>query len=46
VLDPHGLKDLLTGSYRGERFSAKAALAELTALEVTLSYRVLSFRVK
>ena len=46
LLDPHALKDLLTGSYRGERFSAKEALAELTALEVTLSYRVLSFRVK
>ena len=46
LLDPHALKDLLTGSYRGERFSAKEALAELTALEVTLSYRLLSFRVK
>jgi 23S rRNA (guanine745-N1)-methyltransferase len=46
VLDPHGLKDLLTGSYRGERFSAQAALAELTTLEVTLAYRLLSFKVK
>lgn len=44
VLDPQGLKDLLLGSYRGERFSAQEALAELTTLEVTLSYRVLSFR--
>jgi 23S rRNA (guanine745-N1)-methyltransferase len=44
VLDPAGLKDLLTGSYRGERFSAKEALAGLTTLEVTLSYRLLSFR--
>ena len=43
-LDPAGLKDLLLGSYRGERFSAQEALAGLTALTVTLSYRVLSFR--
>ena len=42
-LDPAGLKDLLTGSYRGERFSAQEGLAGLTALEVTLGYRVLSF---
>ena len=44
LLDPAALKDLLTGSYRGERFSAKAGLAELTELEVTLAYRLLSFR--
>jgi 23S rRNA (guanine745-N1)-methyltransferase len=43
-LDPPGLKDLLLGSYRGERFSAQEALAGLKALEVTLSYRVLGFR--
>jgi 23S rRNA (guanine745-N1)-methyltransferase len=43
-LDPAGLKDLLTGSYRGERYSAQAALAELTGLTVTLAYRMLSFR--
>jgi 23S rRNA (guanine745-N1)-methyltransferase len=43
LLDPAGLKDLLTGSYRGERFSAQEGLAGLTALEVTLGYRVLSF---
>lgn len=46
VLDPEGLKDLLMGSYRGERFSAKEALAGLSTLAVTLSYRVLSFRVR
>ena len=46
VLDPLGLKDLLMGSYRGERFSAQAGLAELKSLEVTLSYRLLSFRVR
>ena len=44
TLDPDGLKDLLLGSYRGERFSAQEALAGLTALEVTLSYRLLAFR--
>ena len=44
MLDPMGLKDLLVGSYRGERFSAQAGLAGLSALEVTLSYRLLSFR--
>jgi len=44
LLDPPALKDLLAGSYRGERFSAKEGLAELKALEVTLAYRVLSFR--
>lgn len=44
VLDPAALKDLLMGSYRGERFSAQAGLAELQTLEVTLSYRLLSFR--
>lgn len=44
LLDPAGLKDLLLGSYRGERFSAQEALAGLTTLAVTLSYRVLGFR--
>jgi 23S rRNA (guanine745-N1)-methyltransferase len=44
VLDPTGLKDLLMGSYRGERFSAQAGLAQLGTLAVTLSYRLLSFR--
>jgi len=43
LLDPAGLKDLLMGSYRGERFSAQAGLAGLSSLEVTLSYRLLSF---
>jgi len=46
LLDPAALKDLLAGSYRGERFSAQGALAELQSLEVTLAYRVLSFRVR
>jgi 23S rRNA (guanine745-N1)-methyltransferase len=46
VLDPPALKDLLTGSYRGERHSAQAGLAELRPLEVTLAYRLLSFRAK
>jgi 23S rRNA (guanine745-N1)-methyltransferase len=46
LLDPAGLKDLLTGSYRGERFSAQEGLAGLTALDVTLGYRVLSFGAK
>ncbi|MBK8793260.1 MAG: methyltransferase domain-containing protein [Holophaga sp.] len=46
VLDPEGLKDLLMGSYRGERFSAQQGLADLKTLEVTLSYRLLSFRAK
>ena len=44
LLDPDGLRDLLLGSYRGERFSAQEALAGLTALAVTLSYRILCFR--
>lgn len=44
VLDPESLRDLLMGSYRGERFSAREGLAGLEALEVTLSYRLLSFR--
>jgi 23S rRNA (guanine745-N1)-methyltransferase len=44
LLDPAGLKDLLMGSYRGERFSAQEGLAGLQTLEVTLSYRLLSFR--
>lgn len=44
VLDPSGLKDLLMGSYRGERFSAREGLAGLEALEVTLSYRLLGFK--
>ena len=44
VLDPAGLRDLLMGSYRGERFSAQEGLAGLTILEVTLSYRLLGFR--
>ena len=44
VLDPMGLKDLLLGSYRGERYSAQEGLAGLETLEVTLSYRLLSFR--
>jgi 23S rRNA (guanine745-N1)-methyltransferase len=44
VLDPKGLKDLLMGSYRGERFSAQEGLAGLNTLEVTLSYRLLSFK--
>jgi 23S rRNA (guanine745-N1)-methyltransferase len=44
VLDPMALRDLLMGSYRGERFSAREGLAELSTLEVTLSYRLLSFR--
>ena len=44
VLDPMGLKDLLMGSYRGERYSAQEGLAGLETLEVTLSYRLLSFR--
>lgn len=44
VLDPAGLKDLLMGSYRGERFSAQEGLAGLQTLAVTLSYRLLSFR--
>ncbi len=43
-LDPAALRDLLLGSYRGERFSAQKALEGLEALEVTLSYRILSFR--
>ncbi|MDP2877660.1 MAG: methyltransferase domain-containing protein [Holophaga sp.] len=43
-LDPMALKDLLLGSYRGERFSAQAALAQLQEQEVTLSYRLLSFQ--
>jgi len=46
LLDPLALRDLLMGSYRGERFSAQEALAELTALEVTLSYRVLHFQAR
>ena len=45
-LDPEGLRDLLLGSYRGERFSAKEALAGLRTLDVTLSYRLLSFRAR
>jgi hypothetical protein len=44
LLDPDGLRDLLAGSYRGERFSAREGLAGLRDLEVTLSYRLLSFR--
>jgi len=44
VVDPQGLRDLLMGSYRGERFSAQEGLAGLTTLSVTLSYRLLSFR--
>lgn len=44
VLDPAGLKDLLMGSYRGERFSAQRGLAGLGTLEVTSSYRLLCFR--
>jgi hypothetical protein len=32
------------GSYRGERFSAQEGIAGLSPLEVTLSYRLLSFR--
>jgi len=44
ILDPMGLRDLLMGSYRGERFSAQEGLAGLQNLEVSLSYRVLSFR--
>ena len=43
TLDPLALKDLLMGSYRGERFSAQEALAGLETLAVTLSYRLLSF---
>ena len=46
VLDPSALKDLLAGSYRGERFSAQDGLAGLTTLEVTLSYRMLTFRLR
>jgi 23S rRNA (guanine745-N1)-methyltransferase len=46
VLDPMALRDLLMGSYRGERFSAREGLAGLSALEVTLSYRLLSFRLR
>jgi 23S rRNA (guanine745-N1)-methyltransferase len=46
LLDPLGLKDLLLGSYRGERFRAQEGLAGLRPLEVTLSYRLLSFRVR
>jgi 23S rRNA (guanine745-N1)-methyltransferase len=44
LLDPAGLRDLLMGSYRGERFSAQEGLAGLGALDVTSSYRLLSFR--
>ncbi len=44
LLDPAGLKDLLMGSYRGERFSAQEGLAGLKTLEVTLAYRLLRFR--
>lgn len=43
VLDPMALRDLLLGSYRGERFSAREGLAGLSTLEVTLGYRLLSF---
>jgi len=43
-LDPVAVRDLLTGSYRGERFSAQETLAELKAQEVTLSYRLLTFQ--
>lgn len=46
LLDPQGLKDLLMGSYRGERFSAQEGLAGLRPLELTLSYRLLSFRAR
>lgn len=46
VLDPMALRDLLMGSYRGERFSAREGLAGLSTLEVTLGYRLLSFRAK
>lgn len=45
-LDPEGLRDLLLGSYRGERYSAREALAGLRTLDVTLSYRLLSFRAR
>ena len=44
LLDPMALKDLLMGSYRGERHSAQAGLDGLATLKVTLSYRLLSFR--
>lgn len=44
LLDPLGLRDLLMGSYRGERFSAQEGLAGLEPLAVSLSYRLLSFR--
>lgn len=44
MLDPTALKDLLMGSYRGERFSTQEAQAGLQAMEVTLGYRLLSFR--
>ena len=46
VLDPSALKDLLMGSYRGERFSAQVGLAGLEPLAVTLSYRLLSFKAR
>jgi len=43
-LEPEALRDLLAGSYRGERFSAREGLAGLQAMEVTLGFRLLSFR--
>ena len=44
MVDADGLRDLLKGSYRGERFSTQETIANLTALEVTSSYRVMCFR--
>lgn len=43
-LDAEALDDLLKGSYRGARFSARRRFEQVRELEVTLSYRLLGFR--
>jgi 23S rRNA (guanine745-N1)-methyltransferase len=43
-LDRPALEDLLSGSYRGVRYRARERFAAVAVLEVTLSWRVLSFR--
>jgi 23S rRNA (guanine745-N1)-methyltransferase len=43
-MDADGLRDLLKGSYRGERYSAQEKLAGLSELDVTSSYRLMCFR--
>ncbi|MBI5535184.1 MAG: methyltransferase domain-containing protein [Deltaproteobacteria bacterium] len=43
-LDAEALDDLLKGSYRGARLSARRRFEQIQELEVTLSYRLIGFR--